>query len=352
MIIRPPVNKPRWFGLTGIGYTPSDGKIVTGIPELDELAWPPEKGGTLNEPLPTNEPGIYFKDINAWKYEQYNPTSQQWVELTDTIYSTQFGMGSKISGAERDDMYATQAVITKRYGTYSYVNGVGVFRPNGWIGGFVFPTQGLIAATNNAQPVSNPNIIPLMRNQWVIDAKAIFTKHAYIRERQDGDQPTPPVTTVPEFTRISRRDNFQYNWSEEIPVDECTIGWIGTSEWDQNIVFDVHRVNSDVQNFMYGYNYPKYYASDNYKSFLQVGVASTQAMTVGIDFSDSLISYQRVYDNGVATDWVKVLYNNRTANLEDIKDMLIKGTYAKTQVYMGREGAGALCGFRLYGGGN
>ena len=350
MLVHKSNNKARWFGLTGLGSGGKTGTIKTGIPEIDNLDFPPEYGGT-DTPLPTNDPGIYIKQFdNSWEFEQFNPATQQW-EIKTELYSTMFGMGSLIVPSVREGMYASQAIMDRAYGSYSYVGGVGHFTPNGWYGATIYPVQGLRGRSLSGKPVSQA-VHPLRSGQWVLDAMTIFCKTGSLRRRQEGDVPIPPVTFVPEVTNITR-DQVTDNWAENISIIDVTVGWIDTSGYQHDgPIFDYNRVNTTAD-LLYGYNYPAYYYDTDPNYFLKGGTASTNRMDIGFGFKDTALTIQPILNqSGVYTGWSKILKNGVAATLDDVKTSLLQGTYANMVTYTGREGAGAVCGFKIYGGGN
>ena len=365
MIIRRPVNKPRWFGLTGLSRPPLDSDIIlTGIPEFDNLKFPPRIGGTTPENrIPTNEPGIYYRNDN-FILERYNPTLGDWEELPDIVLSGSGdssgyrgginSYGSEIWGSSNPDMRASMAIMTNEYGSswYNSTTGKVEFSPNGWLGGRIFPVQGTTGYTKSASKVSTSgDIIPLKRGQWVVDVKMLFCYLGSLRKKRPTDVPIPPVTVVPEFTQISSLKQTDNADNKLGYADVSTVGWLeNPSDWRTGTVFDVHRLTS-VQDLMWDYNYPDYYGDDLYsKHFTSVSVSSANLGRPWIAFSGNFTS-QLIYDEEDNwTGWERLLYEGRPARLEDIKDNMLRGSYAASTVYPNRSPLNAISAFKLHGG--
>jgi len=353
MIIRRPVNKPRWFGLTGLSRPPvDDGVIITGIPEIDGLEFPPIIGGVPEDKkIPTKEPGIYYR--NNWTLERYNPDLNDWEILPDRfVGSARYGYGSKIWGATNGNMRSSMFIAMTEYGSiwYDDTEGVVKFTPNGWLGGVIFPTHGLEGYTNSAAKLNTRGYTaPLARGQWVLDVKSIFVKRASIRKRRPNDVPIPPITVVPEFTyidRIERTDNAREPLSE---VDVIAVGWLQEPSALPGVgpIFDIHRFTK-IQHLMTGYNYPDYYTGN--KHFTHILISSSNLGNISIRFSNNKFSEQLIYDGNTWTGWIRLLYEGRPARLDDIKDYLLEGTFASTNIYPNRDRVDAISGFMLYGG--
>jgi len=249
-------------------------------------------------------------------------------------------------------------IATMEYGSswYDSTEGVAKFTPNGWLGGTIFPVQGLVGYTNSASKLNTRGYTaPLARGQWVLDVMSIFVNRAYgalpgasIRKSRPGDEPIPPVNVVPEFNLMFKGEVTDNAREPLSTVDVMTIGWLEPSVYSRYApIFDVHRFTK-VQDLMRDYNYPNYYGG--VKSFTHILISSRNAGNISIRFNNNKFSEQLIYDGNKWTGWSRLLYEGRPARLDDIKDYLLEGTYASTNIHPYGERVDAISAFKLHGG--